>query len=179
MRKQNPKFRWHLSTEEKEKIRELTLKGIRQSVIARTLKITAPIVSKVQRSLNLPTRLVVPEAKILQLFERGWGGYRISKHLHVPANQVFAVAHRNNFHRKDNAGYPTPAANEARFIEALKRREDYVLRLARKYKVGICKANRLAHEVLECPEFRPGAARPPLSSNFPQKHFHERKAIAN
>jgi hypothetical protein len=43
--------------------------------------------------------------------------------------------------------------------------------LANKYGVGICKAQRLAHEVLVCPEFRAGASKPPLSSNFPQKHF--------
>jgi hypothetical protein len=59
----------------------------------------------------------------------------------VPANQLYAVAHRHNLHRKDNVGYPTPPENESRFVEAVKNREDYSIRLARKYKVGICKAN--------------------------------------
>jgi hypothetical protein len=87
------------------------------------------------------------------------------------AQSVYAVAHKNGFRPKDAVGYPTPPENERAFIEALKRREDYAIRLARKYGVGICKANRLAHEILGTYRFRPGVAKPPLSSNFPQKHF--------
>lgn len=170
MKKANPKIRWHVTDSEKEAIRGMTLSGIRQSVIARTLKLTAPTVSKVQRSFNLPTHLVIPEEKIMELFRAGWAGYKISKHLHVPANQVFAVAHKNGFHRKDKAGYRTPQENIDRFCEAIRNHEDYILTLAKKYGVGICKAGRLARQVLDCPEFRPGACKPPLSSNFPQKH---------
>jgi len=140
------------------------------------MHLTAPTVSRVQRESGLPTRLVWPEAKILKLFKRGWGGYRISRHLHVPANQVFAVAHKNHFRRKDDVGYPTNPQNEERFIAAVKNREDYIIRLARKYKVGICKAQRLAREVLATPRFRPGASKPPLSSNFPQRHFDTKLA---
>jgi hypothetical protein len=32
-------------------------------------------------------------------------------------------------------------------------------------------ARKIAHEIRACPEFRRGLAKPPLSSNFPQKHF--------
>jgi hypothetical protein len=152
----------------------MTLRGIRQSVIARELKITAPSVSKAQRAMGLPTHLVIPEEKIMELFRAGWAGYKISKHLHVPANRVWETMHKHGFQREDRLGIATPPENIERFVEALKRREDHILRLARKYKVGLCKANRLAHEVLGCPEFRPGAAKPPLSSNFPQKHHNER-----
>ena len=97
------------------------------------------------------------------------GRYRISRHLHVPANQVYAVAHKNNFRRPDGVGYPTPPENEARFIAAVRAREDYSKRLARRYKIGICKANRLAHEILATHRFRPGLSRPVLDSNFPQR----------
>ncbi len=171
MRKANPKFRWHVTAEEKKKIRAMTLAGVRQSVIARELKIGAPAVSKAQREMRLPTCLPVPEKTIMKLFERNWGGYRIAKHLGVAVSAVYKVAHEHNFRRKDGIGYPTPVENERRFVEAVKAREGYIKTLAKKYGVGFCKARRLAHEVLQCPEFRPGACKPPLSSNFPQKHF--------
>lgn len=174
MRKTNPHHRWHLTRQEREKIRELTLMGVRQSDISRRLHIGHPTVGKAQRAMGLPTRLVVPEKTILKLFHKGWGGYRISKFLRVPVNQVYRVAHKNNFRRADGAGYPTPPKNEARFIVALKRREGYIKHLAKKYGVGFCKARRLAHEVLGTIQFRPGASKPPLSSNFPQRHYEKK-----
>ncbi len=176
MRKENPQFRWHLTIAEKRKIRRLTLKGIRQSVIARIMHLTAPTVSKVQVSMGLPTHLVIPEKKIMKLFQRGWGGYKISKHLHIPANQVYAVAHKNNFRRPDGIGYPTPHGDVDGFIEALKKKEGYIKTLAKKYGVGFCQARKIAHEVLVTARFRPGASKPPLSSDFPQKHFDPKMA---
>jgi hypothetical protein len=70
----------------------------------------------------------------------------------------------------NNGWAQTPPENEARFIAALMVREDHVKRLARKYGVAFCRANRIAHEVLETIEFRPGLSKPPLSSNFPQRN---------
>jgi DNA-binding CsgD family transcriptional regulator len=171
VRKSNPTFRWHLSETEKKEIARLTRAGIRQSEIARIMHLGAPTVSKAQREMGLPTRVPIPEEKIMELFRRGWGGVRIAKHLKIAVSAVYKVAHKNKFRRADNVGYPTPPENLARFIEALKRREDYAKRLAKKYKVGLVKANRLAHEILACPEFRPGLSKPALSSNFPQKHY--------
>ena len=174
MNKTKPKFRWTVSSQEREQIRELTLRHTSQTVIARTLGIAAACVSQTQRAMNLPTRLAkppIPEDAIMKLFREGWGGYRIAKHLRVPVNQVYRIAHKNNFRRPDAVGYPTNPQAEAQLIEALKRRDDYAIRLARKYKVGICKTKRLAHEVLETREFRPGACKPALSSAYPQKFF--------
>jgi hypothetical protein len=166
--------RWHLTDQERKEIARRTRAGERQSEIARALGIGAPSVSKAQRSMGLPTHLVIPEKKILRLFKRGWGGYRISKALNVAVNQVYGVAHRNGFRRKDAVGYPTPPENEANFIAAVRNRENYIIRLAKKYGIGICKAQRLAREVLKTPRFRPGASKPVLSSDFPQKH-HDKK----
>jgi hypothetical protein len=176
VRKTNPRHRWHLTDAEKEEIRSLTLAGVRQAEIARKMRIGRDTVGTWQVRMGLPTVPPIPEKKILELFRRGWGGYRISKHLRVPANQVYAVAHRNNFRRVDGIGYPEPHGDVAGFIEALKRREGYVKTLAKKYGVGFCQAGKIAHEVLACPEFRPGASKPPLSSNFPQKHFDAKLA---
>jgi transposase-like protein len=175
--KLTPKRRWHLTAEEKREIARRTRAGERQSKIARALGIGAPSVSRAQRAMGLPTRLVIPEEQILELFRQGWGGCRISKALHVPVNQVFAVAHKNNFRRADKRGYPTPVENEARFIEAVRNREDYCARMAAKYGIGITKAQRLARIVLNTPRFRPGASKPALSSDFPQKH-HDKKMRA-
>jgi predicted transcriptional regulator len=171
--KENPKIRGRVTDAEKDEIRRLTLAGVRQSVIARKLKITAPSVSKAQIAMGLPTRLVVPpipEEAIMKLFSEGWGGYAIAKALHVSTTKVFAVAHKNNFHRADKAGWKTPLENERKFIEAIKRRENYIKVLARKYGMGFCRARELAHQVLGTSEFRRGMG-PPLSSNFPQKHY--------
>jgi len=164
------KRRWHVTEKEKNEIRRLTLAGVRQIVIARTLKITAPRVSAAQRAMGLPTCLVTPEAEIMRLFRAGVGGYEISRRLHCPANRVWAVMHKNGFQRADKFGIWTPQENIDRFTEALRRREDYVVRLAKKYNVGLCKANRIAHQILGTYRFRPGQAKPPLSSDFPQKH---------
>jgi len=175
MRKTNPKFRWHLSAKEKQTIRRMTKRGIRQSVIARTLGIKAPSVSRAQKQMGLPTRLVIPEKKILALFEEGWGGYKISRHLKIPRNQVYGVAHKNNFRREDGVGYPTDPVKQAAFVEAVKRKENYSKRLARQYGVGLCKANRLAKQILGIPRLRPGLSKPPLSSDYPQRHFRKKK----
>jgi predicted transcriptional regulator len=177
--KANPKIRGHITAAEKTEIRRLTLAGTRQSVIARTLHITAPTVSKIQRSMGLPTHIVIDEKKIMELFEKGWAGYKIARELHTPANRVFAVAHKNNFHREDKAGWKTPMENERKFIEALKRREGYIRTLAKKYGMASCRARKIAHEILGTIEFRPGASKPPLSSNFPQKHFDVKMGKVN
>jgi hypothetical protein len=163
--------RWHLTAKEIRQIRKFTLQRVPQATIARIMCIGRDTVGKWQVRMGLPTRAPVPEKKILELFEKGWGGYRIAKHLHVAVSAVYKVAHKNSFHRADGAGYPTPAENEARFIAAVRNREDYIIRLARKYKIGICKAQRLAREILATPRFRPGLSQPALSSDFPQRHF--------
>jgi hypothetical protein len=59
------------------------------------------------------------------------------------------------------------------FIQALKRGDDYIKRLAEKYGLGICYAKKLAHEVKATLQFRPGLSKPPLSSDFPQRHFDQ------
>jgi len=170
----NPMRRGHITAEEKAEIERLTRAGVRQSEIARRLGITAPSVSKVQRQMGLPTKLVWPEEKIVELFKLGWGGYKISKHLKVPANQVYKIAHK---HGLNNGWKQTPKENDERFIEALKRGENYAKRLAIKYGVAFCRANQLAHQILETPQFRPGLSKPPLSSNFPQRH-HPRGGLS-
>jgi hypothetical protein len=175
MRKTNPQIRWHLTREEKRKIKQLTLRRVPQAQIARIMGITAPSVSRVQKQMHLPTRPPTPEKEIIKLFHEGWSGQKIHKYLRVPANQIYATFHKYGLRRNPT----TPKENEERFIQALKRREGYIKTLAKRYKVAFCRANRIAHKVLACPEFRPGAVWPPLSSNFPQRHFDPRLSTAD
>ena len=71
--------------------------------------------------------------------------------------------------------YPTDPVKEAAFVDAVKRKENYSKRLARQYGVGLCKANRLAKQILGVPRLRPGLSKTPLSSDYPQKHFRKKK----
>jgi hypothetical protein len=118
--------------------------------------------------MGLQTVPPIPEAEILKLLRDGMGQHRIHKMLGVSQPKVHAVMVK---HGIQNGHATTPKENEERFIAALQRREGYIRTLARRYGVAFCRARRIAHEVLACPEFRPGASKPPLSSNFPQKHF--------
>lgn len=170
MRNRNRKLR-HLTPRDKRRIRKLTLARVGQSEIARIMRIGRDTIAKWQVRLGLPTRLPIPEKRIMRLFRLGWGGYRIARHLRIAVSAVYKVAHKNNFRRKDGIGYPEPHGDIAGFVNAVKLREGYIKSLARRYGVGFVKARRLAHEILECPEFRPGLSKPPLSSNFPQKYF--------
>lgn len=176
MKKKAPKHRWHVTADERKQIRRLTRAGMRQATIARIVGLTAPSVSKVQRILGLPTRVPTPEQEIVKLFANGWSGLKISKYLRCPANRVWAVRKKHGITRADGAGTQEPKGNIPGFVEALKRREDYIKTLAKKFGLGKCKANRIAHVVLATQEFRPGRCKPPLSSNFPQKHFTPRIA---
>lgn len=162
--------RGHLTSGEKRKIRRLTLAGWRQSKIARHLRITAPSVSKTQRAMGLPTIVPIDESEVERLFKAGCGGYQIAKHLRVSVPRIYEVLHRRGL-RRDGRGSEYAGADVVGFIAAVKNRSDYINRLAEKFHIGICKAQRIAREVLNCPEFRPGLSKPPLSSNFPQKYF--------
>jgi hypothetical protein len=166
--------RWHLTPEEKKEIARMTRAGIRQSEISRRLNIGRDSVSKAQRAMGLPTRLVIPEKQILRLFRRGWGGHRISKHLHVPANQVYAVAHRNKFRRKDGVGYPLSAQKRQQLMDDAALHVDHGNHLAEKRAVTPQTALRWIHRAVGPGRLRPGASKPPLSSAFPQKH-HDKK----
>jgi hypothetical protein len=168
--------RWHLTNEEKKKIRELTLKLVPQATIARRLNMDLRTLNRHQVWMRLAARPAIPEKRIMELFRKGWGGYRIARHLKIAVSAVYKIAHKNNFRRADGIGYPEPHGDVAAFIEAIKARQGYIKVLAKKYGVGFCAARRIAHEVLACPEFRPGACKPPLSSNFPQKSFDPKLA---
>ena len=166
--KQNQKHRWHLSDGEKKKIARLTRARVPQSTIARNLHIGRDTVSKWQRKMGLPTVPPVPEKQILKLLRKGYGQHRIHKMLRVSQPKVHAVMVKHGIR---NGHATTPKENEDRFIAAVQRREDYIVRLAEKYQVAMCRAQRLAHQVLATPRFRPGASKPALSSDFPQRHF--------
>jgi hypothetical protein len=166
--------RWHLTTKEKAQIKKLTLARVPQSTIGRILGVGRDTVSKWQVRMGLPTVPPVPEDKILKLFLKGMSGQKIHEKLRVPANRVWAVYKKYGLQpllHPDGTGARTPKGNIPAFTAAIKNRENYINHLAKKYGVGICKAKQLAREVLATPRFRPGASKPVLSSDFPQRHF--------
>lgn len=169
--------RWHLTPEEREQIRALTHERVRQSEISRRLGIWRGTVSKVQLEMGLPTVPPVPEAEIVALFHQGWAGYKIAKHLKVPANRVWEVMHKYGIHRADGTGCPTPKGDIEGFTQALKNRQGHIKPLGVRFGLGFCKANDIAHEVLETERFRPGPSKPPLSSNYPQRN-HPRGGLS-
>ena len=176
MKKNHPQIRWHLTDGEKETIRQLTLAGTPQATIARTLQMDLRTLNRHQVWMRLATRPPIPEKQIMLLFEKGWGGYKIAEFLGIAVSATYKIAHKNNFKRLDGIGYPEPHGNISAFIEDIKRGRGYIKELARKHKVGFCQARKIAHEIRACPEFRRGMAKPPLSSNFPQKHFDRKIA---
>jgi transposase len=169
--------RWHLSNSEKNEIRRLTRAGIRQSEIGRRLKIGRDTVGLWQKRLGLQTRpplVPAPEKQIMRLLKRGMGLHPVARKLGIPMYRVWRTAKKNRWRRADGNGRADPAANESAFIEAVKNRDDHVVNLAAKYHIGLCRANRLAHEILQTVQFAPGPSKPALSSVFPQKHFGPR-----
>ena len=109
--KEAPKNRWHVTNQERKQIKKLTMARVPQATIARLLKLGAPSVSRVQRSLGLPTVIETPEQEIVQLFAKGWSGLKISKYLRCPANRIWAVRAKHGITRADGAGSGSPKGN--------------------------------------------------------------------
>jgi hypothetical protein len=177
MRKENPKFRWHVTAKERRRVKELTLQRLTQADIARKLGLTAPTVSRIQKLLGLPTRIptpATPESKIVEMFQAGCGGYEISRMLRCPANRVWAVRKKYKIPMPANgSGCHEPKGNIPGFLADLEKRAGYIKVLARKHGVGFVTARRLAHIHLACLEFRRGVGLP-LQSNFPMREFDVR-----
>ncbi len=163
--------RCHVTDDEKRKIVKLCKKGLSAAVVARRMGLARSTVSKIRKAAGLPSWPPVPEEKIVALLRAGLGQHRVHKILNVSQPKVHALMVK---HGIQNGHATTPKENEERFVAALKRREGYIRTLAKRYRVALCRARRLAHEVLGTVQFRPGASKPPLSSNFPQKS-HEKK----
>src|SRR5437899_7883267 len=113
MHKEHPEIRWHLTNEEKKTIRNLTLKRVPQGDIAKRLHMDLRTLNRHQVWMRLAARPPIPEKRIMQLFRKGWGGYKIAKHLGIAVSAVYKIAHKNGFRRADGIGYPQPHGDVA------------------------------------------------------------------
>ena len=139
---------------------------MRTSDIARKLGLPVPTVFSFQRTLGLPTKLVMRETEVVALTGKGWGTARISKHFSC---SVFTIDRILRKHRRQSAAKQR-AANERAFKAAVRLREGSVRALAVKFGVGIVRAYTLAHEMLGG-EFRRGrvsATSLPISRAVPK-----------
>ncbi|HXC33934.1 MAG TPA: helix-turn-helix domain-containing protein [Verrucomicrobiae bacterium] len=161
-----------LSEKQKRKIVALARRGWKQGAIARELGLHPQTVAKTQRAAGLPTRPYPPDVLILELFQEGWSGGRIAKYLRTSVSHTYAVAHRHHFQH-----VRTIKGDVLGFVEAVKKREGYILHLARKFGLGLFHARRLARAVLGVEMFRRGGTAPPLTAydEFPARERKGRK----
>ncbi len=161
-RKANPLIRWHVTLEEKREIHRLRRTGMTLTSIARRMHLTRNTVAK-----WAGPKPPIPEAAILDLIHQGIGQLYIHELLHVSVRKIHQVAVK---HGIQYANAKTPKENEERFSEAVIRGENYIRTLAQQHRVAKNRAHKLAHEIRETIKFAPGPSKPPLSSNFPQRH---------
>jgi hypothetical protein len=145
---------------EKRLIRKLTKKGTRQSAIARALGTTPSCIGDWQKRLNLPTRVILHETEVVDLFEKGWTVERIGRRFGRRATVVVKIlrSHRSRQAAKDRE------RSETQFRGAVRRRENSVQALALKYHVTLWRAYKIVHEVFGPNCFRPG---PTKAENLP------------
>lgn len=168
MRKQNPKIRWHLTPREKRRIRELTLAGVRQSEIARVMRVGRDTVAKWQVKMALPTVPPVPEEDIVRLLRDGIGQNKIHNMLGVSQPKVHEVMVKHGIVHK--GGRLSPELRE-KVIAAIREGENYLNHLADRFGIAPQTIQRIAHQIRRVPRFKGGRVKPPLSSDFPQRYF--------
>jgi hypothetical protein len=162
MKKPNPKIRWHLTTEEKNKIRELSLKGWRATAIAAEMRLTRTTVMRVRKAWDLPGKPVLPEKQILALLERGVEQRRIARTLKVSYRRVCSLARAHGY------GQPRRGLSEIQFLSLVGdifRREASAASLAKKHGTPYKWALAMAHCFLGIERFLP-SWRNPLSGDF-------------
>jgi hypothetical protein len=159
-----------LTAQDRARIKQLHEAGLLQVEIARAIGRHCDSVRKVLQEMGLPTQrpaTPVPEDKICELWHQGFGVPRIHEALHVSHRKVMATLKKLGLHRDR----PKLKGDVAGFIAALREKPDYITRLAKKFGLRESRAQIIAREVLATLQFRPGPSKPPLSSDFPQKHF--------
>jgi hypothetical protein len=171
------KYRAHLTPSEKRAITRLALQGVQSAAIARKLKIGRDTIVHFRQGAGLPhgwPKLTNGQKDAVTVLScLGVPHKTIAAKLHLKFHHVRIVAIERKLLRPDGTLYgtkQTPRGNIPGFVDAIKAREDRIRVLREKFGLGIEKANRLAHAVLDTREFRPGLSRPVLSSVYPQKH---------
>lgn len=166
-----------MSDEQQALLKTMTADGKTREEIGKRLGVKPATVYVWQKRFGIARKergpIVTPitpelEAEVVGLLRKGNGLMSVHKATGISMPRITRIRDK---YRIAPRIQKTPKANEQRFIAALKRREGYIRTLAKKYGVAFCRAKRLAHTTLGKGRFCPGATKPPLSSQYPQKWF--------
>jgi transposase len=167
----------------REQIRSMTLAGVSQREISEKLNKPRGFVHRWQKRLGLTARRCGPrspelsegqKAEVLAFLKKGRGTSWIGEHLGIGEHQARLVKKSFGFQRRrGEVGYRYRLSDEKRskIIAEIRSRQNFARNIAWKYRVAYKIVLALAHQELQCPRFRSGYGEP-LSSAFPQKHFH-------
>lgn len=165
MKKANPQIRWHLSEGEKKEIIRLSKDGLRVSDLARRLRLNPLTIVKWRKAAGLPSKQVLPEAKILKLLEDGVAPRTVARTLGLSYRNVSKFAWKNGY------GKPRKELSDAQLLRLkadILAREGSAASLTKKYRCSYKTVLALAHSLLDTERFLP-TWRNPLSSYFPSR----------
>jgi len=161
-----------------EKVRKMTVAGVRQRQIARIVGVHRNSIFRAQRKLRLSACQPLPTAtrrRIRYLLRRKrWGTSRIAKHLGISEYQVREIAKRSGFERRPGEiGWRSHLSPDvyAKLVDEIQRHQNPASEISRKYGLPHKLILRLAHAVLGSGPFRTGvpSRTAPLSSDWPQR----------
>jgi transposase-like protein len=163
-------MRW-LTQVEKEKILARFREGATQKEVAREFGRNVCTVRQLRKAAGVRLFPVVTpelEAKVVAAFRQGHGRRTTALMTGVSEKKVAAIAKKHGL--KHEAGDPglmrsNPDLHKE-IVAAVKRREDFVVRLATKYKVAPSTVSRIAHQLFG--KGRLLATWPPLESRVSQ-----------
>jgi hypothetical protein len=171
MKKETPKIRWHLSSQELRQIKTLRSKGCGATAISRILHLTRNTVSLAFRRMGLPSKPPIPTQQILKLLRANMDRELVARTLHCSLRAVKRIGREHHIRRKV---VQDPFRGKRKEVEAMVRTGLYSGReIADTLKVPYRPILNLAHQ----PEFygkgkfiggSPTPAKPAFSSYYPQ-----------
>jgi transposase-like protein len=160
-----------LGQEEKDKILARFREGAKQRDVAREFHRDVETLREIRKAAGIRLFPVVTpelEAKVVAAFRQGHGRHTVSKMFGVSTPKVAAIAKKHGLkHAKGDPGLVRrdPALHKE-IVAAVKRRQDFIIRLAEKYGVAPSTVSRIAHQALG--EGRFLGVWPPLESRISQ-----------
>jgi transposase-like protein len=160
-----------ITQEEKEKILARFREGATQREVAREFGRHVGTIRKVRKAAGVRLFPVITpelESQIVAAFRQGHGRQTTATMFGVSSQRVAAIAKKHGL--KHKAGDPgltrSDPALHKEIVASVKRREDFVVRLAGKYRVAPSTVSRIAHQTFG--EGRLLGTWPPLESRISQ-----------
>jgi transposase-like protein len=172
------KYSERLTKKERKKIAACIIAGDKQVEVAREFGICVETVREVQREFGVSRwRELTPEIEeeILQLLRENIGLHRAVKMSRVPESAVRAIMREHGITHDAAGRRALTAEKRAQIAAAVRRREDYCVRLAEKFHVSRAVVQKIAHQVWGEGRFN-SSVWPPMLSVFPQRHFDPKLA---